>query len=151
MKVAKIINNEIELHDINNLYPNISFPDVGIPDEFLTQNNLYKVVEWLQIDSPFQYIHLLEKPILQNGIVYTVEIKNQTNEEILNNKWLEVRKQRDLLLAESDKYLLLDLWETYSDAHKNDIKQYRQYLRDIPQTSNGPFNISWPQNPCVKT
>jgi hypothetical protein len=144
MKVAKIINNEIELHDIYLLYPNVSFPDVGIPDDFLTQNNLYKVIESLDFDPSTQYINFLNKPILNNGYVYTVELKNRTNEEIINNKWIEVRKQRGLLLSESDKYVLLDLWENYSEQMKNDVKNYRKKLRDVPQDNNDPFNIIWP-------
>ena len=52
----------------------------------------------------------------------------------------ELRRQRDILLAETDFYALGDV--TMSDS----IKTYRQALRDIT-TQSDPFSITWPTEP----
>lgn len=61
-----------------------------------------------------------------------------------NRNMTELRRQRDILLAETDFYALGDV--TMSDS----IKTYRQALRDI--TSQTPTdinlsNINWPTKP----
>ena len=63
---------------------------------------------------------------------------------------VELRRQRDVKLAETDFYALSDV--TMSD----DMKTYRQELRDLPSKSkdvdfdNDPFklkNVTWPKKP----
>ena len=63
---------------------------------------------------------------------------------------IELRRQRDVKLAETDFYALSDV--TMSD----DMKTYRQELRDLPSKSkdvafdNDPFklkNVTWPKKP----
>ncbi len=149
MKVAKIIDTKIEIYDIYTLFSNVSFPDVGVPDSFLIENNLYKVVDHIESNPELQYISQLTQPILKDGVVYTVELKNRTQQELSDNKWMEIRKTRDDLLLKSDKYLLIDLWESFSENSKNEIKMYRKNLRDLPQNFSDPFNISWPIKPSV--
>ena len=62
----------------------------------------------------------------------------------------ELRRQRDAKLVETDWYALSDV--TMSD----DMKTYRQTLRDLPAHSNGKNatlkdgvlgNVSWPKKP----
>lgn len=149
MKVAKIIDTKIEIYDIYTLFSNVSFPDVGVPDSFLIENNLYKVVDHIENNPELQYISQLTQPILKDGVVYTVELKNKTQQELSDNKWMEIRKTRDDLLSQSDKYLLIDLWESFSENSKNEIKMYRKNLRDLPQNFSDPFDISWPIKPSV--
>lgn len=52
------------------------------------------------------------------------------------------RKERDLLLSESD-------WTQLADAQvdKSAWATYRQLLRDVPSQSGFPFNITWPTQP----
>ena len=63
---------------------------------------------------------------------------------------VELRRQRDIKLTETDFYALSDV--TMSD----DMKTYRQTLRDLPAHSNGKNatlkgatleNVSWPTKP----
>ena len=63
---------------------------------------------------------------------------------------VELRKQRDAKLAETDFYALSDV--TMSD----DMKTYRQELRDLPAASGGKDatlengelkNVTWPKKP----
>ena len=57
-------------------------------------------------------------------------------------KWAEIRSQRDALLRECDWWASSDL--TISDAQK----KYRQDLRDIPSQSDVD-NITWPSKPSA--
>jgi len=52
-----------------------------------------------------------------------------------------MRLVRDGLLRDSDKYVLPDLWETYTAAQKNEVSTYRQALRDWPSTVDNPMSL----------
>ena len=59
--------------------------------------------------------------------------------------WAQVRAERDRLLADCD-------WTQVADAPLTaSVKQawadYRQTLRDIPQTQDDPDSIVWPETP----
>ena len=53
----------------------------------------------------------------------------------------DVRRKRDLLLAETDHFALSD--NTMSDA----MRTYRQALRDIPQQADFPNRFTIPNKP----
>lgn len=59
-------------------------------------------------------------------------------------RWVEVRRQRDRLLAESD-WVTVRAFETGQPAPA-DWLTYRQALRDITLQTN-PFFIEWPIKP----
>jgi hypothetical protein len=52
-----------------------------------------------------------------------------------------LRRERDGLLADTDFYALSDV--TLSD----EMKIYRQRLRDLPANSPNPYNVTWPTRP----
>ena len=52
-----------------------------------------------------------------------------------------LRSKRNRLLAETDFYALSDV--TMSD----DMKTYRQSLRDLPANTSDPANPTWPTKP----
>lgn len=147
MKIARIINNNIEISNVYELYPNVSFPDVGIPDEFLQQNNLYKVIDFLSHDEQTQNYILLEHPVIKDNVVYTVEVTQKSVEEIRDYKLTKIRAYRNQLLNASDIEVTIDKWESYSQELKDSWKTYRQSLRDIPQTTIDLDNINWPTHP----
>ena len=64
-----------------------------------------------------------------------------TDAEILASKWQMIRVQRNNKLSATDWRASSDL--TLSDAWKN----YRNELRQIPQTQTDPYNITWPTKP----
>ena len=149
MKVAKLINNKYIIYSIHELFPNTSFPDVGVPESFLEENYLYKVVESQQYDERTQkHVKLLE-PVLKNNIVYTFEILEKTPEEINEEEWQKTRTLRNELLLQSDIYVLSDRWESYTDEQKIAWKNYRQDLRNLPQSVANANNIIWPIKPSV--
>ena len=63
-----------------------------------------------------------------------------TEAEILAEKWVGIRIQRNNKLTETD-------WRAGSDLTLSDEwKAYRQALRDVP-TQSDPDNITWPTEP----
>lgn len=53
----------------------------------------------------------------------------------------QLRAQRNRLLAETDVYALPD--RTLSD----EMRTYRQALRDLPANTSDPLNPTWPTKP----
>jgi len=67
-----------------------------------------------------------------------------TESELLAEKWVEVRIERNIRLQESD-WVAARASET-GVAVSDDWKTYRQALRDVP-TQSDPDNITWPTMP----
>ena len=57
--------------------------------------------------------------------------------------WAEVRKQRDMMLSESDYILMPD----YPLEDKSAWESYRQELRDIPSSYDDVNDVSYPEKP----
>jgi len=60
---------------------------------------------------------------------------------VLADKWINVRRDRDRKLAETDFHALSD--STLAD----NMKSYRQSLRDVPEDNADVDNITWPVKP----
>ena len=62
-------------------------------------------------------------------------------ELVTENAWIDLRTKRTQLLADTD-YLAL------SDATlSEDMRTYRQALRDLPSNTTDPANPTWPTKP----
>ena len=59
---------------------------------------------------------------------------------LLADKWVNVRRDRDSKLAETDYFALSD------NTLATNMKTYRQELRDVPKQSD-PDDITWPTKP----
>ena len=70
--------------------------------------------------------------------------KIQLEKEILS---LDVRLERNKILSDTDHLIQSDY--PISDEKKQEIKVYRQALRDIPQQDGFPDNIVWPEKPVI--
>ena len=151
MKIAKLINNIISIENIYEMYPNISFPDAGVPDSFLQENNLYKVVNFIPHNEETENYDLLPAPIIKNNIVYTVSVTPKTEEDIREYKLMKIRGIRNQLLIASDIQVTIDKWESYSQEIKDAWKTYRQNLRDFPQLIQDVNNPDWPVAPNTTT
>jgi hypothetical protein len=147
MKVAFLSNNKWVIDSIFKLYPHVGFPDVGVQDDFLEENNLYKVVEYIDHDTAQRKIITLDTPKLINGKVYTVELIDKSLEEINETKWQKIRSVRNSLLQASDIYILADRWEKYDANTKKLWSDYRQSLRDLPMSFSNPDEVIWPDKP----
>ena len=59
----------------------------------------------------------------------------------IDQQWKELRRERNRLISETD-YLAL------SDVTLNeDMRTYRQALRDLPANTSDPANPTWPVKP----
>jgi hypothetical protein len=67
-------------------------------------------------------------------------------EKTINQKWLEIRAQRNKLLSDSDWTQLMDSPFQGARVHQEEVLKYRQALRDITLQED-PFNIVWPVQP----
>jgi len=59
---------------------------------------------------------------------------------------MELRAQRDALLAASDPHMLPDFPQT--DEQRAAWETYRQALRDVPEQAGFPFEVVWPDAPA---
>lgn len=69
----------------------------------------------------------------------------EEKKRIPDNQWKAVRKVRNNLLSDCDWTQVSDA--PLSDDKKNGWKQYRQDLRDIPDTYSSVESIVWPTHP----
>lgn len=68
-------------------------------------------------------------------------------EEIEEQKAAQIRATRDALIAETDWTQLLD--SPISDESREQVRVYRQALRDVPQQESFPDEVTWPEKPEV--
>jgi hypothetical protein len=84
------------------------------------------------------------KQVEQDGELVTVEITEaelQADRDAVFEQTM--RERRGLLLAETD-YLFLSDRPAASQA----MIDYRQALRDLPESAGWPTNITWPERPA---
>ena len=128
---------------IQQLFPNTSFSIGGPNADFLTENNVVELVENLSYITPTQKLSNVDAYV-QNGKAYNVRVENTTAEEqiaLTDEKWIAIRLERDRRLQITD-------WRASSDLTlSDDWKNYRNELRQIPQTQTDPYNIAWPTEP----
>jgi hypothetical protein len=64
------------------------------------------------------------------------EVIEEESDEILTDeqKLVPIREKRNTLLSESDKFMLIDKYELLTPEERYSIKEYRQALRDLPET-----------------
>jgi hypothetical protein len=59
----------------------------------------------------------------------------------------QLRIDRDVLLSQSDINVIADRWMAMSVETQTAWSTYRQVLRDLPASTNDPFNPIWPVKP----
>jgi len=94
--------------------------------EFMIESKDYSKITWLSpgIPQPTEEEVLAEKAVLEAA-----------------EPWVNLREKRNKLLAETD-------WTASSDVTmSNDMKTYRQELRDLPANTTDPANTVWPTKP----
>lgn len=80
----------------------------------------------------------------------TRDITESELSEKFEKHWENVRTERNRLLEESDRESMIylpDYWSQKTDEYKNDWLAYRQQLRDITQSTDNPFEVTWPIKP----
>ena len=128
---------------IKELFPNTSFTTAGPNTDFLTANNVVELIETLTFTTPTQKLSTVDA-YLDGGKAYNVKVESTTSDEqtaLINEQWANIRLERDRKLQGTD-------WRASSDLTlSDDWKNYRNELRQIPQTQTDPYNIAWPTEP----
>ena len=134
-----------------------SFTDAAWNDP---NHKSFRVIVTLSNGDVYPFTYLIDGSDDNDGIV-SVSVRNAYNNGELDiaefpendedpeysNKKSEIIHRRNLLLSESDYLMKVDY--PISDEKKQEIKVYRQALRDIPQQDGFPDNIVWPDKPTI--
>lgn len=147
-----IENGEIVLgpQSLPKNWKNVSNFDL-LPEEIVLA---YGWLPYFKVSDDREVVVDSTKQIFEDRVVETFTTRDKTqeeidqeNNEILQNKWLEVRERRDEFLKSSDKYALVDVWNTMDSAKQEEWAVYRQKLRDIPQEYADPDLVIFPEVP----
>jgi len=85
----------------------------------------------------------LEEGVWQNvWSLEDVELTEEEQEANIEAGFRMLRKDRDFYLMRTDHWALQDTSEM-----SDEMKAYRQALRDLPSNTTDPFNIEWPSDP----
>ena len=138
-KFIKWINLQLD-------YPNISFPTPINHDDL--PEGVYGViygqyptnVEWDEV------VEIGKIPKIINGVAILDYVVNKLSDDDRNvafiNMQLAARNKRNGLLQSTD-FEILKAYESGISV-PDDLKTYRQQLRDIPSQEGFPLNIVWP-------
>lgn len=134
-----------------------SFTDAAWNDP---NHKSFRVIVTLSNGDIYPFTYLIDGSDDNDGIV-SVSVRNAYNNGELNiaefpeneedpdyiRKKSEIIQRRNILLNESDYLMMVDY--PISDEKKQEIKIYRQALRDIPQQDGFPENTVWPDKPAI--
>lgn len=132
--------------DYREVFKATSFPSTGISDEFLLENNAFKVSAFLPHAAATEKLVACD-PYILDGLAYTVKVVAKTTEEIqaeLQSKCDTVRAQRNALLAQCDWRIVKSIEQGV--PLETEWAAYRQALRDITNNSNFP-EVVFPNSP----
>lgn len=135
----------------------VSFTDAAWNDP---NHRSFHVTAILSNGDIYPFTYLIDGSDDNDGIV-SVSVRNAYNNGELNiaefpeneedpdysRKKYEIIQRRNNLLNDSDYLMMADY--PISDEKKQEIKVYRQALRDIPQQDGFPDNIVWPDKPVI--
>jgi transcription-repair coupling factor (superfamily II helicase) len=120
-------------------------------DEFylrLIETNNYDNMECVM---PLNYNRISELVVdkIQDNKLY-LKIDSVRQSSTIEKEWNKVREKRDNLLKDTDIFFLIDVNKRYTTASLNNMSNYRQSLRNIPDNFKNPFLVVWPVKPELK-
>lgn len=126
----------------------------NVSNFYLLPDSMLKTYGWmpLVVENENKPVFVSSSYIVAENVVREVIVtRDKTQQEMqeeaakeLEMGWYQVRSQRDEKLKESDLLVLIDKWEFLPLERKEEIRNYRQALRDIPQTFQDPSEVVWP-------
>ena len=129
----------------------------NVSNFYLLPNDIVKTYGWvpyIKVTDNKPIIVSVNREVFEDRVVDTFIARDKTqeeieeeNNEILQNKWNDVRRQRNELLSKSDRYALIDVWNSLSEVKQQEWSTYRQQLRDLPQNYNDPDAVVFPTVP----
>lgn len=145
MIYVKTINGVLDkfpynLGDFRRDNPNISFPP-AITEDTLNLFGVYAVVE-TDIPEYDKFTEIVEPdtvPVkIDNSWILEYKVKKKKQQDAENS----IRAERNRLLQETD-------WMALSDSMLTpEWAAYRTALRNLPQSTDFPWNVVWPTKPA---
>lgn len=137
MTYGKLINNVIEYAPYHLVKDGVDILGYNFDSNFeMLLVDGYKPVELIndktkyQNDNTGEYIFTFEE---QSDKIVEVAKFNKYSDEVLAEK---IRQKRDEFLDITDKFMISDY--PITELEREDMKVYRQYLRDLPESENFP-------------
>lgn len=139
--------------EIDNIEYYASFGEDGFPvvvtqeiPEFQTGE---EVVEFTKVDKSLSR-DLMDRKVIrdQSGIIRLAtdeEISERAERIQFNFRSGVIRQIRNQKLEESDRLMLVDRWNSYTEAKRESITEYRQLLRDVTLQPSFPNSVTWPE------
>jgi hypothetical protein len=115
------------------------------------QSLVIRKVLWVEYNiTPLNYGSTWESIELEDGIEKPPkdEFDEKVSKFINSINKLSLRKRRNKLLDQSDKYIVAD-YPHATPEKKQEWLDYRQALRDLPSVTEDPLNPVWPTIPTA--
>jgi hypothetical protein len=75
---------------------------------------------------------------------YLTEVEAETK------AWLTLRQERDRLLLATDFMMAHDYYnDKMTSQEQTDVATYREELRDLPDDTSDPHDVTWPTKPQI--
>jgi hypothetical protein len=113
---------------------------VGYEDAFVVDNDAAAV------DGLMCFQEVKSFPVNKSNKTVSFD-KSAFDENKKIKDFVILRADRDKRLLDSDIDVLPDKWAAMNDDTKTAWTNYRQALRDLPENTADPTNITWPEEP----
>jgi len=118
----------------------IELHNIGLTDAFYIDSKATAVDGYTCFQTCTHWTaNLIAKTVTLNK----VSLEAEEREEHMRS----IRRKRDNLLMDSDKYVNPDQWASMDTTLQNEWSVYRQELRDLPATVDDPADPTWPVEP----
>lgn len=143
--------NPILEQNLRQIFPNTSFPNYFTADDVEPMG--YGIYDFSSQPDLGRYEKAVEAPPVRSaeGIWKQtwsiVQMNDEEKSAIDAARASQVRNQRDILLYGTD-WIASKCYES-GESVPDDVKEYRQALRDITNHANFPYlnNVDWPTEP----
>lgn len=144
----------IENGEVVQIYEDLPQVWKNVSNFYLLPDEIIKTYGWLPliVENENKPVFVSSNYVIEENVVREVIVtRDKTEKEIeedaareLEIGWTQIRSQRDEMLKQSDLFVLIDKWELLTEEQKQEIRVYRQALRDIPQNFETPEDVVWP-------
>jgi len=148
-----IYEPKMKLGQLQELFPNVSFPDTAPTQEWLDNNNAAFVNTSPEYDPDTQTAETAPYPYLQDKTVYLNIIRPLTDEEKqikLDEKLQWVSKQAQIELSLTDWTELPSVSDTSKPVYLSNSQEFITYRNEIRLISVNPtIEPNWPTRPVA--
>lgn len=103
----------------------------------------YISIQVYETELPINYFRLVP----EEDETYTYRIDR---DQYIADEWKKIREKRNKLLFETDHYFILDVKSKYLKGSLQELVDYREELRNLPEKFETPFDVVWPVFPTLE-